>query len=128
VSEVWVGGRMGGGMGGWVGGGMGGERVRTRGVYRLSSLVKHEKEEKNYAVFYFAGKRKTFFKKIYIYDVITSPEKEKRSTIHYLCVCLCVCVCVRERERERERETERERSVLTRPLCIAFISILVFRV
>jgi hypothetical protein len=56
---------MGGGMGGWVGGGMGGgmggERVRTRGVYRFSSLVKHEKEEKNYAVFYFAGKRKTFF-------------------------------------------------------------------
>jgi hypothetical protein len=43
-------------MGGWVGGerGQGGE-------YRLSSLVKLKKKEKNYAVFYFAGKRKIFF-------------------------------------------------------------------
>jgi hypothetical protein len=31
-------------------------------------------------VFYFAGKR-IFF---YIYEVFTSPEKEKRSSIHYL--------------------------------------------
>jgi len=35
---------------------------------------------KIYAVFYFARKR--FF--FYIYDVITSPDKEKRSTYHYL--------------------------------------------
>jgi len=34
---------------------------------------------KNYAVFYFTGKR-IFF---YIYDVITSPEKEKSSANHY---------------------------------------------
>jgi len=38
------------------------------------------KEEKSYDVFYFAGKR-IFF---YIYDVIISPEKEKkRTSIHY---------------------------------------------
>jgi hypothetical protein len=41
--------------------------------------MKQKKKEKNYAVFYFTGK-KIFF---YIYDVITSPEKEKTSEHHY---------------------------------------------
>jgi len=59
---------------------IGGRRVRTRGEYRFSPLVKFKKKEKNYAVFYFAGKRKYF---VYIYDVITSPKKGKRPTIHY---------------------------------------------
>jgi len=61
--------------------------VRVRAEYRFSSLVKYFtfpllffKEEKSYDVFYFAGKR-IFF---YIYDVIISPEKEKkRTSIHY---------------------------------------------
>jgi hypothetical protein len=44
-----------------------GERMDIRGEYRFSSLVKQKKKEKNYAVFYFTGKR--FF--LYIYDVIT---------------------------------------------------------
>ncbi len=62
-------------MGGRVGGGMGG---RVDGwVYEAYEV---KKKGKNYAVFYFAGKRKYLF---YIYDVITSPEKEKRPTIHY---------------------------------------------
>jgi hypothetical protein len=47
-------------------------------------LWSKKKKEKNYAVFYFAGKR--FF--IYIYEVFTSLEKEKRSTIHYSYVCV----------------------------------------
>jgi hypothetical protein len=38
-----------------------------------------KKREKNDAVFYFAAERLFF----YIDDVITSPEKEKRSTYHY---------------------------------------------
>jgi len=40
---------------------IGGRRVRTRGEYRFSSLVKFKKKEKNYAVFYFAGFRILFF-------------------------------------------------------------------
>jgi hypothetical protein len=60
-------------MGGWVGG-----EVRARGEYRFSSLMKFKK--KGGKIRYFAGKRKIFF---YIYQVFTSPEKEKRSTIHY---------------------------------------------
>jgi hypothetical protein len=49
---------------GWIGGrcvrygGMGGRRVRVRGVYRFSSLMKQNKKGKNCAVFGFAGKRK----------------------------------------------------------------------
>jgi hypothetical protein len=54
-----VGGRMGGGMGG---------RMHIRGVYRFSSLMKKKINVKNYAVFYFTGKRIFFF---YIYDLIT---------------------------------------------------------
>jgi hypothetical protein len=46
-----------------VGGGM-----NIRGKYRFSSLVKQKQKEKNYAVFYFTGKRKIFF---YIYEVFT---------------------------------------------------------
>ena len=54
---------MGGGMGGWCVryGRMGGQRVRVRGVYRFSSLVKQNKKGKKCAVFSFAGKRKIFF-------------------------------------------------------------------
>jgi hypothetical protein len=40
---------------------MGGRRVRVRGEYGFSSLVKQNKKEKNCAVFGFAGKRKIFF-------------------------------------------------------------------
>jgi hypothetical protein len=47
-----VGGRMGGGMGG---------RMHIRGVYRFSSLMKKKINVKNYAVFYFTGKRIFFF-------------------------------------------------------------------
>ena len=35
---------------------IGGRRVRVRGVYGFSSLVKQNKKGKNYAVFCFAGK------------------------------------------------------------------------
>jgi len=56
----------------------------TRGGYRLSSLVKQNKKAKICAVFCFAGKR-IFF---YIYDVITSRKKKKRSAYHYLQVLL----------------------------------------
>jgi len=55
-------------MGGWVDGWMGGwdgfrdgRRVRVRGVYRFSSLVKQNKKGKKCDVFSFAGKRKIFF-------------------------------------------------------------------
>jgi hypothetical protein len=56
---------------GWVTGGMGGRRVRygrmgewrvrVRGVYRFSSLMKQNKKGKNCAVFCFAGKRKLLY-------------------------------------------------------------------
>jgi hypothetical protein len=50
---------------GWVDGvrygRMGGQRVRVRGVYRFSSLVKQNKKGKNCAVFCFAGKRKLLY-------------------------------------------------------------------
>ena len=49
---------MGGWMGGCRNGWMGGRRVRATGEYRFSFLVKLKKKRKNYAVFYFAGKRK----------------------------------------------------------------------
>ena len=45
---------------GWIGG----RRVKVRGVYGFSSLVKQNKKGKNYAVFCFAGKKK--FKIIFI--------------------------------------------------------------
>jgi hypothetical protein len=38
-----------------------GRRKKVRGVYRFSSLVKQNKKGKNFAVFFFAGKRKLFF-------------------------------------------------------------------
>jgi hypothetical protein len=40
---------------------IGGRRVRVRGVYRFSSLMKQNKKGKNCAVFCFAGKRKLLF-------------------------------------------------------------------
>jgi hypothetical protein len=58
---------MGGGMGKGMGGRcvrygrMGERRVRVRGVYRFSSLVKQNKKGKNCAVFCFAGKKKLLF-------------------------------------------------------------------
>ncbi len=51
-------------MDGWMGGWDGfrdGRRVRVRGVYRFSSLVKQNKKGKNCAVFCFAGKRKLLY-------------------------------------------------------------------
>ena len=51
-----------------------------RGGYRFNSLVKQKIKGKNCAVFCFARKRICF---LYIYDVITSPEKEKSSANHY---------------------------------------------
>jgi hypothetical protein len=40
---------------------MGRQRVRVRGVYRFSSLVKQNKKGKKCAVFCFAGKRKLLY-------------------------------------------------------------------
>jgi hypothetical protein len=57
-----------------------GRRERARGEYRFMKLMKLKKGGGNYAFFYFAGNRSFF---IYIYEVFTSPEKEKRSTNHY---------------------------------------------
>jgi hypothetical protein len=49
-------------MGGWVGLSSCAEvRVRVRGEYRFSSLLKQKIKGKNCAVFCFAGKRKIFF-------------------------------------------------------------------
>ena len=64
---------------------MGVRREKVRGVYGFSSLMKQNKKAKNYAVFCFAGKR--FF--FYIYDVITSPEKEKALLITTSQVHVC---------------------------------------
>jgi hypothetical protein len=46
----------------------------TRGEYRILLSCEVKKKEENYTVFYFAD----FF--LYIYEVFTSPEKEKSST------------------------------------------------
>jgi len=54
-------------LNGWVDGWMGGRRDGHQGGVKGQLLMKLKKKEKNYAVFYFAGKR--FF--FYIYDVIT---------------------------------------------------------
>ena len=51
--------------------------VRVRGECGFGSLVKLKKREKFRCLLF---RQKDFF--IYIYDVITSPEKEKRSTYH----------------------------------------------
>jgi hypothetical protein len=40
---------------------IGGWRVRVRGVYRFSSLMKQNKKGKKCAVFCFAGKRKLLY-------------------------------------------------------------------
>ena len=86
------------------------EFILTRGEHRFMKLMKLRKNGEHHAVFYFA--KRIFF---YIYDVITSPGKEKRSTYHYLQtythlrntreatqrVCVCMCVCERERETQR---------------------------
>jgi hypothetical protein len=40
---------------------LGGRRVRVRGVYGFSSLMKQNKKGKNCAVFCFAGKRKLLY-------------------------------------------------------------------
>ena len=68
-----------GGFKEWVDGWMGGQREKVRGVYGFSSLMKQKIKAKNYAVFYFAGKR--FF--FYFYDVITSRGKEKSFSLYY---------------------------------------------
>ena len=48
------------------------------GVYRVSSLVKQNKKAKIYAVFCFAGKKKSLF---YIYAVIVKQIFYKRPAI-----------------------------------------------
>jgi hypothetical protein len=68
-------------MGGWVGGRMG-----IRGEYRFNSLVKLKNNEKNYALFYFAGRE--FF--LYIYDVIVKQKIKKLSVYHYFFEPACV--------------------------------------
>jgi len=57
---------------------MGGRRVRVRGEYRFSSLVKQKKKRK--ITLSFTSPEKDFF--FYIYDVITWGEK-KSSANHY---------------------------------------------
>ena len=57
---------------------IGGQRVRVRGVYRFSSLMKQNKKGKNCAVFCFAGKKNYYF--IY-YAVIVKQKIYKRATI-----------------------------------------------
>jgi hypothetical protein len=61
---------------------MGRQRVRVRGVYRFSSLMKQNKKGKNCAVFCFAG---FFFLKFLCYEVIVKQKIYKRSTNHYSC-------------------------------------------
>jgi hypothetical protein len=55
-------------------------RRRTREGCGFSSLMKQNKKAKNYAVLYFAGKKKLLF---YIYAVIVKQKIYKRSTNHY---------------------------------------------
>jgi hypothetical protein len=74
---------------GWIGG----RRVRVRGVYRFSSLVKQNKKGKNCAVFYFAGKKKLLF---YIYAVIVKQIFYKRSSNYYFYGVPILALGVRE--------------------------------
>jgi hypothetical protein len=73
---------VGGGMGGWVGLQklitVLGRFILTRGELRFSSLVKLKKRGE--ITLSLTSPEKDFF--IY-YEVFPSPEKEKRSTIHY---------------------------------------------
>jgi hypothetical protein len=78
-AEEWVDGGM---VEGWVDGWA--ER-EGKGGYRFMKLVKYKIKEKNYAVFYFAGKR-IFF---YVCDVITW-EKQKKSSAILLLLCVCL--------------------------------------
>jgi hypothetical protein len=55
-------------------------RVRVRGVYRFSSLVKQNKKGKNCAVFCFAG---FFFLKFLCYEVIVKQKNYKRPSKYY---------------------------------------------
>jgi hypothetical protein len=59
---------------------MGRRRVRVRGVYRFSSLMKQNKKGKNCAVFCFAG---FFFLKFLCYEVIVKQKIYKRSSTYY---------------------------------------------
>jgi len=59
---------------------MGERRVRVRGVYRFSSLVKQNKKGKNCFVIYIAGKKKLLF---YNYAVIVKQKIYKRSSNYY---------------------------------------------
>ena len=52
--------------------------MRAPGLARVYEAYEVKIKGKNYAVFCFAGKRKYF---LFIYEVITSPEKEKGSAI-----------------------------------------------
>ena len=59
---------------------MGERRVRVRGVYRFSSLVKQNKKAKICFVIYITG---FFFKKNFCYEVIVKQKIYKRSSNHY---------------------------------------------
>jgi hypothetical protein len=59
---------------------MGGRRVRVRGVYRFSSLVKQNKKAKICFVICFAG---FFFLKNLCYEVIVKQIFYKRSSNYY---------------------------------------------
>jgi hypothetical protein len=58
---------------------IGGRRERARGECGFSSLVKLKKHRQKIGCI-LLRRKKIFF--LYIYDVITSPEKEKRSVTH----------------------------------------------
>jgi hypothetical protein len=60
---------------------MGERRVRVRGMYGFSSLMKQNKKGKNCAVFCFAG---FFFLKFLCYEVF-AKQKKKKCSEHYYC-------------------------------------------
>ena len=81
---------------GWV---VGWAEREGKGGCGFSSLMKQKEKGENYAVFCFAGKRKIFFD---IYDVITSPEKEKSSVIYYSPHCAHVSPHLSKKKRGRQ--------------------------
>jgi hypothetical protein len=56
-------------------------RGKTRGEYKVMKLMKKKKGGGKLRCLFFAGKRLFF---IYIYQVFTSPGKEKSADIYYL--------------------------------------------
>ena len=80
---------------------MGERRVRVRGVYRFSSLVKQNKKAKICFVIYIAG---FFLKKNFCYEVFAKQKKKKCAANYYSCTY--------PQGTQREREREREMSLL----------------